>query len=241
MNIRELLRIAYIRASFAFFILFSLPSSPLLSPPCLADFAFVEYRGLDLKEDAYLREQYPLYAGTSSAFAVLGAADEMEAKQRSEEQIKARVKKLGLTAAHREEIGNGSGDNPDDGVSLGAESDEEDTASNTRSAKAVHVRKLQRKSQAESEEDSEGLFSSTEVRSCVVAAQYLSDACTYLCDEVAGRNFRRSVHSRGRRTWLVCRLNIYFDLRAFGLSQPMPRPTFRIEPERPSHLLCAIP
>lgn len=95
---------------------------------------------------------------------MLGAADELEAKQRTEEQIKARVKKLGLTAAQPEKVSGGeNGDDPGDKASIGSASDE-DSANQARSAKPVHVRKLQRKSQAESDEDSEGLFSSTEVR-----------------------------------------------------------------------------
>lgn len=116
------------------------------------------------QEDAYLREQYPLYAGTSSAFTVLSAADEMEAKQRTEEQIKARVKKLGLSAATP--ASPGVTDEP-----AGAEAEKDQPASGEEdnakegadSESARPVRKLKRKSQAESDEDSEGLFSSVEV------------------------------------------------------------------------------
>ncbi|CAM9181854.1 unnamed protein product [Hapterophycus canaliculatus] len=116
------------------------------------------------KEDAYLREQFPLYAGTSSAFEVLVAADEMEAKQRTEEQIKARVKKLGLTAAYPAKVGGGeNADNPGEGGSIVDISDEQETSNRSRSAaKPVHTRKLQRKSQAVSDDDSDGLFSSAE-------------------------------------------------------------------------------
>lgn len=101
----------------------------------------------------------------------------MEVKQRTEEQIKARVKKLGLSAASPArpvEGGGDSDDDPDEGPGDGkAEGDlpasgDEDSAMEDRvedsgSAKPVHVRKLKRKNQAESDDDSEGLFSSTEV------------------------------------------------------------------------------
>lgn len=124
-----------------------------------------------------MREQYPRYAGTSSAFAVLTAADEMEVKQRTEEQIRSRVKKLGLTAASPArpmEGGGESDDDADEGREDGkAEGDlpacgeednpTEDRAENSGSVKPIYVRKLKRKNQADSDDDSEGLFSSTEV------------------------------------------------------------------------------
>lgn len=137
------------------------------------------------QEDAYLRDNYPLYADTSSAFEVLGAADEMEAKHRTHDQIKARVKKLGLTAASHastrvdsesapdtdEEPGGSDADVADNkGESEEAEmadktggSDEESAAGDTGPASPVHVRKIESKNHGQSDDDDEGLFSSNEV------------------------------------------------------------------------------
>ena len=137
------------------------------------------------QEDTYLRQQYPVYADSSSAFEVLAAADEMEAKHRTHEQIKARVKKLGLTAASHASTGVDSESAPDtdeepggnhadmagnNGESEEAEmadktggSDEEGTAGVTGPASPVHVRKIESKNHGQSDDDDEGLFSSTEV------------------------------------------------------------------------------
>ncbi len=89
----------------------------------------------------------------------------MEAKQRTEEQIQARVKKLGLSAAPP-----ASTDATDEPAGAEAEPDqpasgEEDSTKDGQedSGSAKRVRKLKRKSQVESDEDSEGLFSSVEV------------------------------------------------------------------------------
>eukprot|EP00752_Nemacystus_decipiens_P001460 g1436.t1 len=121
------------------------------------------------QEDAYLKEHYPRYADTNSVFSVLSAAEEMEAKQRTEEQIKARVKKLGLSAAtptSPKEKDDESGDEEAgaNGAASGhEESTTEDRVEDPGSAKlGLRVRKLKRKSQPESDEDSEGLFSSGE-------------------------------------------------------------------------------
>lgn len=96
----------------------------------------------------------------------------MEAKQRTEEQIKARMKKLGLSAASPaapketdDEDGDEGGDEEAeaDGVAKGQEDNtEEDGVGNPGSAKPG-LRKLKRKNQAESDDDSEGIFSSVEV------------------------------------------------------------------------------
>ncbi|CAB1099608.1 unnamed protein product [Ectocarpus sp. CCAP 1310/34] len=121
------------------------------------------------KEDAFLREQYPLYAGSTSAFAVLSAADDMEVKQRTEEQIKARVKKLGLSAASAASPGESGGENADEpletpGTENRASSGEEENAMDDVGAdKPMHIRRLERKNKTESDDGSEGLFSSTEV------------------------------------------------------------------------------
>lgn len=141
------------------------------------------------QEDAYLRKQYPVYADSSSAFEVLGAADEMEAKHRTHQQIKARVKKLGLTAASHAYTGGDSesaadtdnepGDKDADmaynaGGSDEAEkaddaggSDLEGTAGDTGPGPAspVHVRKILSKNHGQSDDDDEGLFSSEVSRS----------------------------------------------------------------------------
>lgn len=136
------------------------------------------------QEDAYLRKYYPVYADTSSAFEVLVAADEMEAKHRTHDQIKARVKKLGLTAASYasarvdsesalgtdEEPGGSDADVADNkGESDEAKmsdktggSDEESPAGDTGPASPVHVRKIESKNHGQSEDDDEGLFSSPE-------------------------------------------------------------------------------
>lgn len=126
--------------------------------------------GLCYQEDAYLREHYPLYAGTSSAFTVLSTSEEMEGKQRTEEQIKARVKKLGLSAvspAPPKETDDGLGDEEAeaDGAASGQEDNTmEDKVEDAGSAKpGLRVRKLKRKNQADSDGDSEGMFSSVEV------------------------------------------------------------------------------
>lgn len=108
---------------------------------------------------------------------MLSAADEMEVKQRTEEQIRARVKKLGLTAARPDRPMEGGGNSDDDadkgsddgnaeeGLPASGEENNamEDRVDNPGSAKPFNVRKLKRKNQAESDDDSEGLFSSTEV------------------------------------------------------------------------------
>lgn len=126
-----------------------------------------------------------MYADTSSAFEVLGAADEMEAKRRTHDQIKARVKKLGLTAANYasagvdsesaldtdEEPGGSDADVADNkGESEEAKmsdktggSDEESPAGDTGPASPVHVRKIESKNHGQSDDDNEGLFSSPEV------------------------------------------------------------------------------
>eukprot|EP00903_Cladosiphon_okamuranus_P017376 g16007.t1 len=124
------------------------------------------------KEDAYLRENYPLYAGTSSVFTVLSTAEEMEGKQRTEEQIKARVKKLGLSAptpASPKETDNETGDEAEADRAASGQEDKtvKDGEEDPGSAKpTLRMRKLKRKSQAkveaESDNESEGLFSSVE-------------------------------------------------------------------------------
>lgn len=94
----------------------------------------------------------------------------MEAKQRTEEQIKSRVKKLALSAASPASPGETDEGPSDeeaeaDRAAIGQQdSTAEDVVENTDSAKPEsRVRKLERKNQAESDEDSEGLFSSMEV------------------------------------------------------------------------------
>lgn len=131
------------------------------SPPCLV-----------LKqEDDYLRDQYPRYADTPSAFAVLSTADEMEAKDRTEAQIMKRVKKLGITAATQtssasdndegeNELEEGSGD--EDTLQAAPHSSSDGEEGKTPSP--VRVRHIERKSQAQSDDDSDGMFSSLEVR-----------------------------------------------------------------------------
>ena len=107
---------------------------------------------------------------------MLSTAEELEAKQRTEEQIKARVKKLGLstaTPASPKETDDEAGDEKAeaDRAASGQEGNmgggEEDPGS---AIPALRVRKLKRKNQAEAESDdeSEGLFSSVEV--CVFRA-----------------------------------------------------------------------
>lgn len=140
------------------------------------------------QEDAYLREQYPVYADTSSAFEVLGAADEMEAKHRTHEQIKARVKKLGLTAASLASTAAESESAPDSDEEPGGNdsdadiaetkggtgepevagetdgSGEESTAGDPGPASSpAHARKIESKNHGQIDGDDEGLFSSTEV------------------------------------------------------------------------------
>lgn len=104
---------------------------------------------------------------------MLSAADEMEAKQRTEEQIKARVKKLGFSAASAASPGEGGGESADEplevpGTENRASSGEEDHAmgdavDDVGADKPMHVRRLERKNKTDSDDDSEGLFSSTEV------------------------------------------------------------------------------
>lgn len=124
------------------------------------------------QEDKFLREQYPIYADSDSAFAVLSTMDEMEVKQRTEEQIKARVKKLRLTAVSRrqrtetsstDEADEAGDSDTDTGKGGRRSSDEEDAAGDVAPASPVHVRKIDPKSQPQSDDDSEGLFSSAEV------------------------------------------------------------------------------
>lgn len=122
------------------------------------------------QEDAYLREHYPRYAGTSSAFTVLSTAEEMEVKQRTEEQIQARVKKLGLSAAKPaspRESDEGSGDEEAE-ADRAASGQEDNTAEGgvEDPGSVKPGRKLKRKNQEESDDDSEGLFSSVEVCFC---------------------------------------------------------------------------
>ncbi|CAM9634093.1 unnamed protein product [Ectocarpus sp. 13 AM-2016] len=138
------------------------------------------------KEDAFLREQYPLYAGSTSAFAVLSAADDMEVKQRTEEQIKARVKKLGLSAASAASPGEGGGESADEplevpGTENRASSGEEDNArddavDDVGADEPMHVRRLERKNKTESDDDSESLFSSTEDNDQEQASRSAQDA-----------------------------------------------------------------
>lgn len=123
------------------------------------------------QEDDYLREQYPRYADTPSAFAVLSMADEMEAKDRTEAQIMKRVKKLGITAATLPASGNGESENEqeegsgdDDTLQVAPTSDGEED----KTPSPVRVRKIKRKSQAQSDDDSDSMFSSLEVRACVL-------------------------------------------------------------------------
>lgn len=147
----------------------------LMLNPCLCR-PFIWW-GLCHQEDDYLKEHYPTYAGTGSAFTVLSTAEEMEAKQRTEEQIKARVKKLGLSAATQSsprEADDGPGDEDEEAEADRAARGQEDSTvqdgvEGPDSAKpGLRVRKLKRKNQAESDDDSEGLFSSVEV--CVWTA-----------------------------------------------------------------------
>lgn len=149
-----------------------------------------------------MREQYPLYAGSSSVFAVLNAANVMEAKERTEEQIRARVKKLGLTAASPARPMDGSGDSDDDAddgpddrkaegnIPASGEEDNavEATAEDPGSAKLVNVRRLKRKNQAESDDDSEGLFSSSEV-STYFPSVFLSRGMLRFLDRILVRMF----------------------------------------------------
>lgn len=109
----------------------------------------------------------------------------MEAKHRTHEQIKARVKKLGLTAASQASMGvdsesaadtdnepsdkdadmadNAGGSDEDEKADDVGGSDLESTAGDTGPGpeSPVHVRKLLSKNHGQS--DDEGLFSSTEV------------------------------------------------------------------------------
>lgn len=110
----------------------------------------------------------------------------MEAKQRTEEQIKARVKKLGLSAAtpaSPKETDDEAGDEEAEaGRPASGQEDNtaEDGVKDPGSAKpGLRVRKLKRKSQAESDEDSEGLFSSVEV--CVRVCVCLSPVAGLSC------------------------------------------------------------
>ena len=98
---------------------------------------------------------------------MLSTAEEMEAKQRTEEQIQARVKKLGLSAATlASPKGTDDGEAEADRGASGQENNTaEDGVEDSGSAKPVlRARKLKRKNQAESDEDSEGLL---EVHTCL--------------------------------------------------------------------------
>lgn len=130
------------------------------------------------QEDSYLRLNYPIYADTGSAFAVLSTSDEMEVKHRTEEQIQARVKKLGLETTYdssdggvgmgesKRNMGPGDDDTDADRSQNGEEGENPSKTEGRAPASPVHVRRIERK-QAQSDDDSEGLFSSVEVRSLV--------------------------------------------------------------------------
>lgn len=49
------------------------------------------------QEDAHLRDKYPVYADTASVYALLASEDILEKNGRSQDQIKKRVKQLGLS------------------------------------------------------------------------------------------------------------------------------------------------
>lgn len=104
---------------------------------------------------------------------MLSAADELEERGRTEEQIKARVKKLGLTKVSKSPpssaISNGVVEQPD---RQGQEDPEQENPSGEDEGKAgdgdhattvpARLRKIERRGQ-ESDADSEGLFTSAEV------------------------------------------------------------------------------
>lgn len=107
----------------------------------------------------------------------------MEVKSRTEEQIRARVEKLGLTSAGSvssdEEMSDTAGKDDrgagDDGAGndkpLSSDDDEEQGVTNSVGSGSppspAPARRIKRISQPQSDDDSEGLFSSTEVRAIV--------------------------------------------------------------------------
>lgn len=133
------------------------------------------------QEDAYLREQYPIYADSNSIFAVLKMGDALEANDRTEDQIKRRVKKLGLKSSTEEEDLSADGESDADKEqepplpSLSSDegldkdrNEKGDSGSSVEGHKStgspVPLHKILRKSQAQSDDDDEGMFSSPEVR-----------------------------------------------------------------------------
>lgn len=110
-----------------------------------------------------MRDQYPVYAGVNSAYKVLQETDEMEAKGRTEAQIKARVKKLGLTMSQTPVEGTSGTDSDDAEVGLShshnkADGRQDHHGKNDASPPSPErVRKVVRKSQVDSGD--EGLFS----------------------------------------------------------------------------------
>lgn len=103
----------------------------------------------------------------------------MEVKNRTEEQIKARVAKLGLKAASGASplpseggsegaggsgLDDGSSDDDAKADETASGRDDGTTAEDTAPASPIRARKIESKSQAQSDDDSEGLFSAAEVR-----------------------------------------------------------------------------
>lgn len=131
-----------------------------------------------MQEDAYLREQYPIYADSNSVFTVLKTGDALEVHDRTEEQIKRRVKKLGLTSATEELVLSADGvsdageEHPltlsSDKEFDGRQRDYKDSGSGVEDDGAFNrstlLHKIKSKNQAQSDDDSEGMFSSPEVR-----------------------------------------------------------------------------
>lgn len=119
------------------------------------------------QEDAYLREQYPVYADSRSVFTVLKAGDALEANDRTEKQIMRRVKMLGLKAASEEirPTTGGASDaetkqalpqSSDEGPGSGRRERQEEASGveeEVARTSPLHVRKIDRKSQVQSDDN----------------------------------------------------------------------------------------
>lgn len=127
-----------------------------------------------------MREQYPIYADSQSVFSVLGAGDALEVNERTEDEIRRRVNKLGLKSAsvQTQETDPPSGEDDlvdvnerkglllssdDDGLSDNEKENQRERANDVAEGPAGNVRKINRKSHDQSDDDSEGMFSSPEV------------------------------------------------------------------------------
>lgn len=137
------------------------------------------------QEDAFLQKQYPIYADSNSVFALLSSEDLLDANERTEGQIKRRVKTLGLAAAKVP----GDNDSGEEERSFQQSADEESGGKETKDGRIgvgagddvspdtrhrVRVRKIKRKNQEQSDDDSDGMFSSLEVRITLTNHQYSS-------------------------------------------------------------------